>query len=89
MDIESATIKSQGTQALLILIAGPIGLFYSNWSLAVLFLVIALFLAFAFLFPALLTWPLSWVAGYFSVKQHNVLAGSYINLRKRKSHVGI
>jgi hypothetical protein len=89
LNIESAKIKSQVAQAGLVLVAGPIGLFYSNWFLAVIFSVIALFLAFAFLFPALLTWPLSWVAGYFSVKQHNLLAGSYISLRKTKSHVGI
>jgi hypothetical protein len=87
LDIESAKIKSQSVQAALIFVAGPIGLFYSNWQLAVLFLVMALLLAGAFLFPALLTWPLSWVAGYFSVKQHNVLASSYISIRKRQSNV--
>lgn len=89
MDIESAKIKRQSIQFVLILVAGPIGLFYSNWSLAVLFSIMALFLTFAFLFLALLTWPLSWAAGYFSVKQHNVLASSYISLRKRTFRAGI
>ncbi|GAB5387024.1 MAG: hypothetical protein Alis3KO_41470 [Aliiglaciecola sp.] len=89
MDTNSAKLKSQMTQALLILPFGPIGLIYSNWQMATLLTFIAVAFAGAFFFMVILLWPLSWAAGFYTVKRHNVLAHQFISLRKRQENAGI
>lgn len=88
MDMNAAKFKSQSTQAILVLFTGPLGLFYSNTTLAILITLLALLLLGAFLFSALFVWPLALVAGWMSVNKHNEMVKKYIELRKRKEALG-
>jgi hypothetical protein len=60
--------KSQLKGFLLTLLFGPIGLFYSNVPLALVFLVLAVIVGAVSLGSAMLSWPLSIVVGVFTVK---------------------
>ena len=60
--------KSQLKGFLLTLLFGPIGLFYSNVPLALVFLVLAVIVGAVSLGSAMLFWPLSIVVGVFTVK---------------------
>ena len=60
--------KSQLKGFLLALLFGPIGLFYSNVPLALVFLVLAVIVGAVSLGSAMLFWSLSIVVGVFTVK---------------------
>ena len=60
--------KSQLKGFLLTMLFGPIGLFYSNVPLALVFLVLAVIVGAVSLGSAMLSWPLSIVVGVFTVK---------------------
>ena len=60
--------KSQLKGFLLTLLFGPIGLFYSNVPLALVFLVLAVIVGAVSLGSAMLFWSLSIVVGVFTVK---------------------
>ena len=60
--------KSQLKGFLLTLLFGPIGLFYSNVPLALVFLVLAVIVGAVSLGSAMLSWSLSIVVGVFTVK---------------------
>ena len=63
--------KSQLKGFLLTLLFGPIGLFYSNVPLALVFLVLAIIVGAISLGAAVLFWPLSIVISFFTVKKRN------------------
>ena len=63
--------KSQLKGFLLTLLFGPLGLFYSNVPLAIVFLLLAVIVGAISLGSAMLFWPLSVVIGVFTVKMHN------------------
>ena len=63
--------KSQLKGFLLTLLFGPLGLFYSNVPLAIVFLLLAVVVGAISLGSAMLFWPLSVVIGVFTVKRHN------------------
>ncbi len=63
--------KSQLKGFLLTLLFGPLGLFYSNVPLAIVFVLLAVVVGAISLGSAMLFWPLSVVIGVFTVKRHN------------------
>ena len=63
--------KSQLKGFLLTLLFGPMGLFYSNVPLALVFLVLTIIVGAISLGAAVLFWPLSIVISVFSVKKRN------------------
>ena len=63
--------KSQLKGFLLTLLFGPIGLFYSNVPLALVFLVLMVIVGAISLEAAVLFWPLSIVISFFTVKRRN------------------
>ena len=63
--------KSQLKGFLLTLLFGPLGLFYSNVPLGLVFLVLAIIVGAISLGAAVLFWPLSIVISFFTVKKRN------------------
>lgn len=70
--------KSVGVSLLFTLLFGPLGMFYSTVSGALIMIVVSVVLGFFTLgFSLLLTWPVSIIWGAIAAKEHNsrVLAG--------------
>jgi len=88
MDLETAEIKSNFKQFVLVLLFGPFGLFYSNKLLAVIAVLLFFILLGAYFLGFLIVWLFSFVVGFYSVKEHNKRVNEFEKLKKRYKHLG-
>jgi hypothetical protein len=88
MNLETAEMKSNFKQFVLVLLLGPFGLFYSNKLLAVIAVLLFFILLGAYFLGFLIVWLFSFVAGFYSVKEHNKRVNEFEKLKRRYKHLG-